>query len=450
MPPSESAHESSNSLNQTSLPCAWETEVDPPAGIAVIGGGATGIEAALYARFLGYEVSVFERFRVGNSLQRWGDLPLHATWRQVASTLGLAALEAQGTLTITDLDQVPSCAEFLEQYLLPVAKTDLLYHNIHIQSEVQSLSRLGLFADASVPAADKAELEFRLLIQSKQRGPYSQIVDLVLDCSGLAGRRGMAPGGGYAAGEMQMLQRNPQEAESRWSSGKLKSKELNALEGQHAVLYGSGLEACQIAWNWRQVHGTSADSKLTWLFPRRRGIPAAQTLPWQLLRELGLPADFDLEAPSTPISDSLAQQFGTWDSQLRQLREGQDRSLVMMEVWGLESIRSLETGSWQIEVQSQLAETLALECDHIINTAPRCSDWSFASPIAVNAASVEGFTSEPHYYVLGSKTQSLFPSAPASIGEQIQNGREQIRLALAAIGGRSELNLYDTVRPQSY
>ncbi len=122
---------------------------------------------------------------------------------------------------------------------------------------------------------------------------------------------------------------------------------------------------------------------------------------------------------------------------------------MMIEVWGLESMRSLETGSCQIEVQSQLAETLTLECDHIINAAPRFSEWNLASPIAVNAASAEGFTSEPHYYVLGSKTQSMFPSNPTSMGEQLQNSREQIRSALAAIGGRTELNLYDTVRPQS-
>ena len=48
----------------------------------------------LYARFLGYEVSVFERSRVGHSLQRGGDSSLFATWRQLTSTLGLAALEA--------------------------------------------------------------------------------------------------------------------------------------------------------------------------------------------------------------------------------------------------------------------------------------------------------------------------------------------------------------------
>ena len=50
-------------------------------------------------------------------------------------------------------------------------------------------------------------------------GPYSQIFDIVLDCSGLAFRCGMAAGGGYAAGEEQMLQNNARETEMSWTSG---------------------------------------------------------------------------------------------------------------------------------------------------------------------------------------------------------------------------------------
>ena len=35
--------------------------VDTPAKIAILGAGPIGLEAALYDRYLGYEVDVFER-----------------------------------------------------------------------------------------------------------------------------------------------------------------------------------------------------------------------------------------------------------------------------------------------------------------------------------------------------------------------------------------------------
>ncbi len=44
--------------------------VDTPATIAVIGAGPIGLEAALYARFLGYDVRIYERDAVARSLRQ--------------------------------------------------------------------------------------------------------------------------------------------------------------------------------------------------------------------------------------------------------------------------------------------------------------------------------------------------------------------------------------------
>ena len=115
-----------------------------------------------------------------------------------------------------------------------------------------------------------------------------------------------------------------------------------------------------------------------------------------------------------------------------------------MEVWGLEAIRAREVGGWQIEVQTQLAETLSLECDHIINAAPKIADWSLASPIAVRGTLNECFTAEPHYYVLGSKTRTLFPNTPSSIGEQMQEERQHIRSTLSRASAADGISTYTT------
>ena len=47
-------------------------EEDYTPRIVVLGAGPIGLEAAIYARYLGYEVAVVERGTVANNVQRWG------------------------------------------------------------------------------------------------------------------------------------------------------------------------------------------------------------------------------------------------------------------------------------------------------------------------------------------------------------------------------------------
>ncbi|MFN5103922.1 MAG: hypothetical protein ACK5GJ_14110, partial [Planctomycetota bacterium] len=49
----------------------WDPEMESPATIAILGAGPMGIEAALYARFLGYHVSIFETRRVAHRMLDW-------------------------------------------------------------------------------------------------------------------------------------------------------------------------------------------------------------------------------------------------------------------------------------------------------------------------------------------------------------------------------------------
>jgi len=43
--------------------------LDPPGAIAVVGAGPLGIEAALYGRYLGYDVKLYEAKSVGSSMR---------------------------------------------------------------------------------------------------------------------------------------------------------------------------------------------------------------------------------------------------------------------------------------------------------------------------------------------------------------------------------------------
>ena len=112
----------------------WDPEIDAPAVVAIIGAGPIGIEAALYARFLGYDVLLIDHGKVAGNVLKWGHLKMFTPFHRNSTSLGLAALRAQ------EPDYKPPAAdayltgrEYAQEYLVPLAKTDLIYDGVHVQ-----------------------------------------------------------------------------------------------------------------------------------------------------------------------------------------------------------------------------------------------------------------------------------------------------------------------------
>ncbi len=417
----------------------YDPEIDPPATIAVIGGGPIGIEAALYGRFLGYSMLVLDSAKVGHSLACWNDWPMPGSWNEVTTPLGMAALEAQNT-HLPQGDEIPSCGEYVEQYLLPLARTDLLYDSIQINERVESISRLGCPPHATVSLAQRSELEFRVLINSQRRGQYSQLADIVLDCSGLTKRIGLAPGGGVAIGETekhsQAVRRGKQD---------ISGKKRHEFVDRHCLLWGNNLEACANALELARLVAASQTTRVTWAVPKR----LVQDQPRFLLPDR---------------KEELFAQVVALESQ------PPDRFCVM-DAWGIEAMRASAADAdakdgkslqpVALRLQTSAEETLDLDGEVFINCANRLPDWSFAESLMVNGETQRSpecsrrgpnsVTNEPHYYVLGSKACHL---SETKLGESHEadphaTAFDQIRETFAIIGGRAELNLYESVKPQS-
>ena len=69
--------------------------VEPPSQIAIIGAGPVGLETALYARYLGYEVTVYEQGEVAENVLKWGHVSMFTPCGMNRSPLGVAAIDAQ-------------------------------------------------------------------------------------------------------------------------------------------------------------------------------------------------------------------------------------------------------------------------------------------------------------------------------------------------------------------
>ncbi len=118
--------------------------IDTPATIAIIGAGPTGLEAALYARYLGYRVLIFDRGPVAGEVQRWGHATMFSPFAACASTLGLAALHAQDPGWRPPAgDTCLTGRAWRQLYLVPLAQSDLLIDSLHEHCEVTSIEQIA-------------------------------------------------------------------------------------------------------------------------------------------------------------------------------------------------------------------------------------------------------------------------------------------------------------------
>src|SRR6516164_8163612 len=102
------------------------TKSDPPR-IAVLGAGPVGLEAALYARALGLPVTVYERGRIAEHVQRWGHVRLFSPFGINATPLGRAALKAENPRHELPADgDCVTGRDYAAAYLEPLAMTGRL------------------------------------------------------------------------------------------------------------------------------------------------------------------------------------------------------------------------------------------------------------------------------------------------------------------------------------
>lgn len=177
--------------------------VDTPARIAILGAGPIGIEAALYARYLGYDVDLYERGSVAANVLKWGHVRMFSPWKWNVSTLGLAALAAQDPAWHPpEGDALPTGRELAERYLVPLSQTDLVVDSLRLGSEVLAIGREGLLKGDLVGDESRSEPSFRLLVRDRDGERYAT-ADVVLDCTGTYGNHNwLGTGGLPALGEL--------------------------------------------------------------------------------------------------------------------------------------------------------------------------------------------------------------------------------------------------------
>ncbi len=412
------------------------TVVETPAEIAVLGAGPIGLEAALYARFLGYQVRIFERGVVADNVLRWGHLRMISPFGLNCSRLGLAALIAQNPGFHTQPDAESMTAErWVKHYLQPLATTDLLADSLITGATVTHVTRE---VDNDSPPDDDSEGTSRLTVGLQdQSGSSEHTADVVIDTTGVletprgCGRAG-APADGEAALGDRLLYGWPD----------FQGRDLGRFAGRHTLLVGNGCSAFINLLGLLDLARQEPNTRVTWIAPA------------------GVEERPDDEVP---VGEAARHRNRNRDLVRRRLRQEPSGFERIMSA----GVESIEVVGGQFEVRPMGGAHAVRRFDHVlINTGFRAggslcrvcelsskslaedaASTRTAAPFAptprIAPAEMRGrnlIGAVPNLYVLGAKSCGGHPEY------LYRSGLGQIRDLFAMIAGRQDLDLYETIR----
>ena len=414
--------------------------IDTPATILFIGGGPLALEAALYARYLGYDVEIFEAGKVCEHVRQWGHVRMFSPFSMNHSPLGKAAIESHdANHQFPGLDEYVTGEKWVESYLFPLSQTDLLRPNIHTNSRVKSVSRTWVNkADLDV---ERGEDPFRVIVEHDNQLEV-RTGDIVIDSSGvLSCPNPIGAGGVPAIGE--------QELDGAISRSIPTIDHAQQFQGKRVAVVGAGHSAaCALitlvnngadtTWITRGNHSEALQSlKDDPLIERVRVMTELRKLVEHSQITL-LPNCAIDTVRESESSNGQQYQLGVYqsDHQAEDRKSAPDLTLswyAFDQIFGLTGSRVDNS----IHRELQLHQCYATE-------GPIKLAASLLSPNRRNCLEVSTgsrellITSEPHYYQLGIKSYGR------QAGFLFRTGLQQITQLFQIIGGRESLDIYGT------
>jgi thioredoxin reductase len=412
--------------------------VDTPARIAILGAGPIGLEAALYARFLGYDVDIYERGIVADNILRWGHVRMFSPFGMNRSTLGLAALRAQNESYAPPGDEeFLTGLEYTDRYLLPLSQTDLLADHLKLGIEVIGVGRPELLKGEAIGTEDRADSDFRILCRDSAGAEFIGTAEVVIDTTGVFGNPNWAGEGGLPAlGEMAVRDRIEYGVPDVLGSARPQ------YAGRKTLVIGAGYSAATTVVALAKLAQAAEGTHVTWLVRRSS--------------EVG---------PFTVIPDDRLPERAALAIEANRLATGASPNVSFKPGVNLVSVTYDETvGTFQVELAGETK--VVDEFDAIVaNVGCRPDNrlyqelqihecYATGAPMKL-AAALQGCSSgdcldqtahgpqsltnpEPDFYILGAKSYGRDPNFLVAIGLQ------QIRDVFTIIGDREDLDLYKT------
>lgn len=403
--------------------------------IAVIGAGPVGLEAALYARTLGYEVTVFERGEAGASVRAWGFITLFSPWSLNCSSLGLRALGERDPAWTPPEDGIcPTGQDYVERYLLPLSRLPALRGCIRTQTEVLGVGREGLHKGDLIGNPRRGDHPFRLLVRDRSDLEYVHSADVVIDASGTHGQHNWIGSGGIPApGEQASAHRI-----SYWLED-LPGLARPRYAGKRTLLVGGGYSAATTAVAFEALIREAPGTSLLWVSRAERG------LPYPLILDDPLPGRAALIASANRIaSGGCADIAYRHPASVESIRYADERFSVTLRTNGepREAVVDRVIGHVGYHPDNAIYRELQVHecyatCGPMGLAAALLASSSSLDCLAQTSAGPETLKNpEPNFYILGAKSYGR------SSTFLIRLGLEQVRDVFTLIAGDPDLNLY--------
>lgn len=413
--------------------------VDTPAKIAILGAGPIGLEAALYARFLGYEVEVFDSKRdVAGAVLERGHLELLSPFHVNSSPLGLRAITAHDNKYQTPgPDEYLTNAQWHEAYLSKLAATDLIAESLRLNTVLHGIGKVELIPiDRPQGEFDRGAWDFRLLVYDTTARQYRVVTaDIVLDCRCVGDYCIIGHGEMPAIGELGM------EGEAFIDfHPDILGKDIASYADKSVLVVGATLGAARSVCSLLSLKASYPYTQIAWSTRHPREacpqgpLPAQEGDPLERRRQL-----FDcansaaIDGPIQWLPEAWIESLvATLDNRVQvQFTGASDFDMVFDRLIGHTS--PIVWNSHATHLQLDICPITDAPRPFSEYLLKRPSPYSVEYPAPNPQALI---TSEPNYYVLGSKSFGRMP------GFLYQHGLRQIRDVFTIIGDRTDLDLY--------
>lgn len=405
-----------------------------PERIAILGAGPIGLECALYARTLGFPVTVFERECVGGNVLRWGHVRMFSPWSLNVSPLARKRLGDDGMEPPDSQQQCPTGEELVRNYLEPLASLPELSGRVRVGVNVTACARRGIGKNYLETAPGREMFPFRILTRNRDGEEGEEEADVVIDATGVYGNaREIGDGGLPALGEAALADRIDREPVD------VLGRDRERFAGRRVLLIGAGF---------------SAATTLGALLSLKQDAPGTEIL-WVCRAEGSQPLP-EIDGDSLPERARLARLA---NETARHLPPG-------VQYFGGHLVRAMRAADTAIEatLMSATGKPHTIRCDRIIANVGYRPDatlyrelqvhecYATLGPIKLAASlldqkgedclQIESGSAdllknpEPNFYILGAKS---FGTNSAFL---LRVGHSQIAQVFTLITGEPDLNLY--------
>jgi thioredoxin reductase len=395
--------------------------------ITIVGAGPVGLEAALYGRALGHDVTVYERGEVGRHVREWGHVQLFSQFAINHSPLAAKALKDDG-VELPDQDAYQTGRQYVASFLEPLTRSTALREVIREHTDVLAIGREGLLKRDLI-GGDRGAYPFRLLVR-KAGVESTTTADIVLDCSGTwrhpnaLGNGGIpAPGEASATGAI------------RYRLDDIAAADRASYEGKRVMLVGAGHSAASALDQLLQLKDT------TTIWVRRD----AGVRPYPIRDDDPLPERDRLNRLGNRVAGGEEPSIEIWPATAVECLETTEAGTLRVSL-------SSPTGDASLEVDTVLA-LVGFRPDRRIYAELQVHEcWATMGPMKLAATLLDSESAdcleqtsagadalahpEPGFFILGAKSYGK------NVNFLIRLGLEQIRDVFTLIEDDPALDLY--------